>query len=952
MQRTLLGHILDRTMESAWLAAVVAVPALINVYSVRGFEGDKVPFLRSLALVVVALWIARRMEATGETLPPRAVLRQPVIVAATLVVACTLISNAFSIAPDIAFWGSYERVQGTYVLLAYATIFFAFISTAGRPQVDRLVTAVLIASLAPGLYALVQVYGVDPIGWDVEMGGRVHSTAGNPIFLGAFLILVIPLALARLIEAIESRHYASSAVYLGCLWLNAVALACTQSRGPAVALGIGLGVFILATVARRRLRRALYTAGIVAVTTIVATLFVRVSSLPRQDAELMTALGAGTARVRLLIWEGTANLIASQPEKIVLGYGLDTFRLVFPPVFPPELARLEKSDVTPDRAHNDTFDTIVHLGVVGLAARLFLIVAVLAVLLETAGVLRKRRTFYGLAAGGVLAGVLVSATVGLPFLGIAVGAGLLAALGACLMLHRATAEHPAPETADPSRELLGLGLLAAATAHIAEIQVGIPTATTLLYFWLFAAAAVALRRSPATQSRHDGDAALMLGSCVAVLLSTVMFAVYTPSLDLRASGVIAALAGASWLAALAIAGASAAFSSPRLVGVANFTLASLGGALAFALPYSRWINARPTRGGESVLSDYITHFASVWYCGVFVLIAGGGLVSILLGQRRGMAFSSRPWLSAIGVPLLLVAAGWAVVTTNLAASRADMYAKLGALYERRDEWELAAAMDSRALALQDRESRYALDRARVLTSFAVEVAKADPGAVGTALTDAERAAELAWRANPLEPDNAALLARVNRRLAAVSPRDRSLHVDEAERSYKLALVLSPRRATLWQEYAGFLLENDRPEKAIDALGHAVELDDRDAESYALLAHADLKLERYQDALAAYEILLEVHPDTVSGLTGKALALTRLGRPLEAIETNLLALEIAPNDLIVRRNLAALYRDQGQLDAARDHALAGLQISRGDERLLFDQLVGQIEALRAKPILTQ
>ena len=61
-----------------------------------------------------------------------------------------------------------------------------------------------------------------------------------------------------------------------------------------------------------------------------------------------------------------------------------------------------------------------------------------------------------------------------------------------------------------------------------------------------------------------------------------------------------------------------------------------------------------------------------------------------------------------------------MVTTNLAASRADMYAKLGALYEGRKDWELAATMDARAFEIQSGESRYALDRARVLTDFAVE----------------------------------------------------------------------------------------------------------------------------------------------------------------------------------------------------------------------------------------
>lgn len=144
--------------------------------------------------------------------------------------------------------------------------------------------------------------------------------------------------------------------------------------------------------------------------------------------------GGGNAQVRLLIWQGTASLIAAEPSCLLPGYGPDTFRFVFPPFFPPELARVEQPGVTADRAHNDTLDTIVHTGLLGLAARLFFIVALLMMLLRAVVVRR-------------------------------------------------------PELAADD-ELIALALLSGITAHLAKIQVGIPTVATQLYFWMYAAIAV------------------------------------------------------------------------------------------------------------------------------------------------------------------------------------------------------------------------------------------------------------------------------------------------------------------------------------------------------------------------------------------------------------------------------------------------------------------------------
>jgi tetratricopeptide (TPR) repeat protein len=945
MRRSTLGGILDRALEVTWLAAVITLPSFVNVYSVRAFEGDKVPFLRSLALVTLALCVARRLEAVEG--PPRIVWRQPLVIATIALLACAVIANLASIAPAIAFWGAYDRVQGTYTLLAYAVLFFVFISTANAPRVDRLLDAALIGSIPPSAYALLQVFGIDPIAWDAMVQGRVHSTAGNPIFLGAYLILVMPLALVRVLGAVEEKRAGGAALYFAILVLNGVALACTQSRGPLLALAAGVVVFLLAALARRRLLVAARGGAALVAAFAVTALCVRALPLPaRWDAAAATDPAAGNALVRLLLWRGTADLVRSNPRPF--GYGLDTFRLVFPPFSPPALAPLEKREAVADRAHNDAFDNAVHLGLVGLVIRFALLVALLKVLLEASGIDGGRWTFF---VAVVVAAALASIAMNGSFFGLAVGAGLLLALGLHLIRCILTAPigNPAPTSA---RDLVGFGLLAAVTAHVAELQVGIPTATTELYFWMFAAGAVVLARDRQTPEHEDGSGPLLLGAGVAILLGAVVFMFLTPATQVDPHAhVMATLLGTTWLGGLAIATAPAT-TRWSLAGAINFALASLGGAAAFALPYFLWINSQPTRRDALVTSDYITHFVSVWYCGAFLLILFGGAVAFLSARRREAPFSVRPALQAVALPPLLGLAVWLAVVSNLAVSRADTYAKLGSIYERRKDWSRAAAIYGRACDLRGNETAYAIGRARVFLTLGTETASTDAVAAGAAFARAEEAAALAWETNPLETDSAALIARVNRRIATTLPQERGEAVMQADHQYSIALGLSPNRVALWQEYAEFLLETDQPEKALGALDRALALDANDAALHGLRARVCLKLERFEDALAAFDAVLAAEPRTLAALTGRGYTLTRLGRPREAIDAYLRALEIVPDDVVARRSLAALYRDQGQIDAALEHALAAAERSHGSERAQIEQLVGELEARRAKPAREQ
>ncbi len=64
MNSTKLSAFCDRVIEVGWLAAVIVTPLFFNTYSSRIFDPDKITVLRSIALVMAAVWMVKLVVMT------------------------------------------------------------------------------------------------------------------------------------------------------------------------------------------------------------------------------------------------------------------------------------------------------------------------------------------------------------------------------------------------------------------------------------------------------------------------------------------------------------------------------------------------------------------------------------------------------------------------------------------------------------------------------------------------------------------------------------------------------------------------------------------------------------------------------------------------------------------------------------------------------------------------
>ena len=179
----------------------------------------------------------------------------------------------------------------------------------------------------------------------VDRVARAASTFGNPVFLGAYLVLAIPLcAAAALFGSGILRWMGALATGLAL-----PALLATQSRwawlGGAAAMACGI-VLLAPT---RRYRRTLLVC-LVAGAALLAALSWKVIQRPQSHA---------------LIWHDTLRMIAEHPW----GVGPGQFQVAFLPYASPELlAAYPRSSVIINDAHCEPLQILAELGWPGFLA--------------------------------------------------------------------------------------------------------------------------------------------------------------------------------------------------------------------------------------------------------------------------------------------------------------------------------------------------------------------------------------------------------------------------------------------------------------------------------------------------------------------------------------------------------------------------------------------------------
>ena len=525
-------------MEAAWLAAVCIVPIFFNIYSSRIFEPDKITVIRSLALLTLGAWIIKIVDYGGikwKDKPQGISLLKylwkfPLMAPVISLIIIYLIATIFSVTPLISFFGSYQRLQGTYTTFSYLVIFFSIISNLRtRNQINRLITTIILTSLPVSLYGLLQRYQIDPIPWGGNVSIRIASNMGNSIFVAAYLIMVFPLTLGRIVESFRNiltndsqadginlntaKQITKATIYIFIAGLELIAIYMSGSRGPL--LGLMASVYFLVLLLSIHWRKRWLTFTIVGLALAGATflLVFNLQNSPFNTLKSSTAIGrfgklldpqSNSALVRQYIWEGTVKLVGiHDPLKFpdgssdpfnslrpIIGYGPEAMYVAYNQFYQPELGQVEKRNASPDRAHNETWDSIVITGFAGLFVYLTIFSSIIYYGLKWQGLIEtpRNRTFFFicLIGGGIIGSISLIILKGIEFLGVGLPFGMI--IGVVIYLTIEALFFPSKNYTgklDNPYSLLLIFLFAAIVGHFVEINFGIAIVTTRTLFWTF-----------------------------------------------------------------------------------------------------------------------------------------------------------------------------------------------------------------------------------------------------------------------------------------------------------------------------------------------------------------------------------------------------------------------------------------------------------------------------------
>jgi tetratricopeptide (TPR) repeat protein/O-antigen ligase len=287
------------------------------------------------------------------------------------------------------------------VSITYAHYRFAAVSEFGRlvahlglflltiaclrtiPQVRRTVAAACLASLAVSAYAFAQASGHDFQQWRSVAPGRVFSFLANPTYLGGYIILLMPIAIAagwpqgRAGESSDERPtrswpgYLASALYLGAALLMLVSLYLSYTLSGFIGLGLGAAIAFLLVLFRggRKAARIAIPGGLAAAIALGLLGLFAYRHMPENQRERVRAvlhLRDPYARERGLHWRTAEGLFRESP---VVGNGYGDFRV-------EALARMaaewyqqapgrRTGMLVPNYAHNEYLQVLADLGLVG-----------------------------------------------------------------------------------------------------------------------------------------------------------------------------------------------------------------------------------------------------------------------------------------------------------------------------------------------------------------------------------------------------------------------------------------------------------------------------------------------------------------------------------------------------------------------------------------------------------
>ena len=342
-------------------------PLILHPKMSEVFEFPKMLFVYSITILITTTWILSWIKNKKIT-----IARTPLDIPIILFLFIQILATIFSIDPHTSLWGYYGRFHGGLAsTISYILLFYAFVSQHKvrnlMLEIHGFINTILLSTALISVYAILEHFGIDKHLWVQDVQNRVFSTLGQPNWLSAYLIAILPLYLLS-----TSKTYN----FLSILVLIAIIFTKSQSGIAATAIVLVIIVFLKIKTKAKFLLPLLLLPLIPRLTKPLSSLnlinpfYSTTQDIVKKDLENRGNGGSDSMAIRRVVWQGAINLGLKHP---ILGTGPETFAYSYYQARPTEHNLLSEWDFLYNKAHNEYLNFFATTGFLGLGSYLLLI---------------------------------------------------------------------------------------------------------------------------------------------------------------------------------------------------------------------------------------------------------------------------------------------------------------------------------------------------------------------------------------------------------------------------------------------------------------------------------------------------------------------------------------------------------------------------------------------------
>ena len=375
------ANFFDKTIHYLFFVLFFFTPLILFPRTSEVFEFNKMLFVYVITSLVITSWFLKSVNNRKFTLN-----RTPIDIFILLFFLSQLLSTIYSIDPHTSLWGYYSRFHGGLAsTICYVSLYYAFVSNFNPKSIKNLLQSTLISTILITTYAILEHFGIDKNIWVQDVQNRVFSTLGQPNWLSAYLIALLPITIL-LIPKHKWHIITALMIFISIIF--------TKSQSGIGATLIVLPITLIALVIRLRQTKLLW--GVVPLIALVLIFnqkllatslhslqnlnpFVSSVSLVNQDNNGRMA-GSDSMTIRRLVWQGAIDLGRKYP---ILGTGVETFAYSYYWIRPAAHNLVSEWDFLYNKAHNEYLNFLATTGFVGLALYLALIISSLVLFIRS-----------------------------------------------------------------------------------------------------------------------------------------------------------------------------------------------------------------------------------------------------------------------------------------------------------------------------------------------------------------------------------------------------------------------------------------------------------------------------------------------------------------------------------------------------------------------------------------